>query len=246
MEIVNADVNMQQEEVMIPEDLGLPRTQETVMEVIEVLSASGDSDLHNEGDQELEQPMADVAPVNVDGMMAPLAPPPARRRRRSTLDLPRHLVVIEDPFSKRITCTRCACHSMLQSRSSFAKKHWDCRGVPVRKREPRHFLRKASLNRDSNPIPRAEQLLDLEWYQSNGVLPACVRQMMPKDWLTCTTCGARDRPCNRKRFMTKHLACLSEPIIWLPDDTYRFDDTILRRGNKRPVEAAFVPSEVDG
>eukprot|EP00971_Amphidinium_carterae_P133472 2643645-Amphidinium_carterae.1 len=81
---------------------------------------------------------------------------------------------------------------------------------------------------------------------SSSCVWTCVAQPIPNGWLQCTSCGARDRPCNRKRFMRKHLACLSLAIVWSSDGSFHLDEVALHRGMKRSMEGTFDCSYTEG
>eukprot|EP00971_Amphidinium_carterae_P336748 6473285-Amphidinium_carterae.1 len=189
--------------------------------------------------QDSAQPAALAMPPQLDDVRRPT------RRKWDMNNLPAHLEMTSDQFAKRIACRKCGCRTMLQARSAFLSKHWECAGVPSRHREPLHFKRKQELNQHLNLQPGATEVLDVHWYQLNGILPRCVRTSVDQSWLSCTCCGARDRVSNRKRFMLKHIACLSSVLIWHPDNTFEIDEALLHRGSKRPPSAACGSDELE-
>eukprot|EP00971_Amphidinium_carterae_P345894 6487087-Amphidinium_carterae.2 len=165
-----------------------------------------------------------------------VAPPRHARqqRRRWKLDeLPSHIVQTSTEFVLRYECKRCNCYTAAQAKSAFFAKHWDCSGISETRRPPRHFKRKAMLGANQGLVPNAWQVLDVGWYQDHGILPACVEQLHERALLKCTCCGCHDRPCNRRRFMAKHLSCLGHALRWTGEGSYEIDATALRRGAKR-------------
>eukprot|EP00971_Amphidinium_carterae_P315238 6265471-Amphidinium_carterae.2 len=140
---------------------------------------------------------------------APVTAPRAKRRRWDLNALPPHLVLIEDTFSRKYKCLNCSCTSAIQARSPFFAKHWNCQGESVHVPRGRRFLRKAELAVNVGAQPNADEILNVEWYQFRGALPKCVVQPAAASYLHCTVCASKDRPCNRKRFIVKHLRCLA-------------------------------------
>eukprot|EP00971_Amphidinium_carterae_P003197 63024-Amphidinium_carterae.1 len=175
---------------------------------------------------------------SVDGDDPPLARK-VKRRKWDLKMLPEHLTVVETDFALKYRCLKCGCMNAAQSRSSFFAKHWECSGEAVLRTTNRHFVRKALLPENRGRKPTAEEVLDPAWYQTYGVLPTCIAQPVSGGLIHCTVCAVKDRQCNRKKFITKHLECLNEPIFWADDGTYTFLDGVLQRSQEAQVPSDF-------
>eukprot|EP00971_Amphidinium_carterae_P196184 3892626-Amphidinium_carterae.1 len=159
---------------------------------------------------------------------------PIVKRRKWALDkLPDHIIAVENDFALRYRCLRCGCMTAAQSRRGFFAKHWECTGEAVMRTTNRHFVRKALLPENKGRRPLADEVLDPVWYQKYGVLPACIVQPVHGGLIHCTVCAVKDRQCNRKKFITRHLGCLSEAILCANNGSYSFLDGVLYRGSKK-------------
>eukprot|EP00971_Amphidinium_carterae_P158694 3146027-Amphidinium_carterae.1 len=168
------------------------------------------------------------------------APPGRAKRFKWDLDqLPQHIVLECDQFKQRYVCKQCACYSARSSRSGFFRKHFACDGTNVHASKVRHFERKALLASNRGIRPDANQVLSPEWYQYHGVLPRSISQPVPNGLLTCVACGSTSHPCNRRRFITAHIKCLSHLIVWGPGEEFTYDDVKLDRARLEGARSTF-------
>eukprot|EP00971_Amphidinium_carterae_P173696 3443458-Amphidinium_carterae.1 len=123
--------------------------------------------------------------------------------------------------------------SAAQSRSEFFARHWECTGAAIHGTRNRHFVRKAMLRENIGIQPSPEEVLDVTWYQAHGALPRNVAQPISGGLIHCTVCSVKDRQCNRKKFMTTHMECLKDALLWSADGNFTFIDNILHRGCKK-------------
>eukprot|EP00971_Amphidinium_carterae_P262725 5212022-Amphidinium_carterae.1 len=144
-----------------------------------------------------------------DAWIADSVPKPVRKRRTWDLStLPQHITLVNTHFKQVYSCGICKCHSAPAARSQFFTRHWNCPGIPDGIKRSRYFERRALLAAEVNRQPEDHQLLDVQWYCDNGVLPDCVAHQPLSRTLECLVCGKKDQASNRLRFLRKHIGCL--------------------------------------
>eukprot|EP00971_Amphidinium_carterae_P209055 4147465-Amphidinium_carterae.1 len=216
------------------------RMGQNVSQIIEVAS-DGEDDGHRE--DLFDEAEVDIIAVASDDSV-PASPRvdnlgvARRKRRRWDLNrLPEHIVRVETEFSQRFECHRCGCHAQFQSKSGFFATHWSCRGMTAGSRTQRNFKRKALLLGNRQLVPNAEQVLSLDWYQDYGVLPRCVIQASAKGLLRCSICEAQGNPCNRKKFMARHLMCLQDALTWHENGDFTYNEDYKKAATTRRKRA---------
>eukprot|EP00971_Amphidinium_carterae_P288404 5725725-Amphidinium_carterae.1 len=158
--------------------------------------------------------------------------------------LPAHIVLESDPFQQRYVCLNCACSTGVLSRNAFFRKHFACEGENLHTIRHRHFLRKARLALNRGLTPSAEELLQPDWYQHNGMLPYTISQSVSGGLLACRVCGSTSHPCNRRRFIVTHLKCLQKVVKWGAGGAFHFDDSLLDIALNNAGDDTFVNGKV--